>query len=370
MGEPFTTEIDAPGGPLPVRACELGRHRPGIVLFPSAGDYPIYDDFAAGQMAEDETRMARFTGAVRRFTPGRTVLDIGTGQEALWAVEAARAGARHVWAVEVIPRSAQLAREAVRRAGLTDRITVLDGSSTGVALPEPVDVCIAEIIGTLGGSEGAAAALRDARQRLIRPGGVVVPHRSATTAVAIELETPPAFVSLALPYVRQVFTAVGRPFDLRVCLVGLQHDRRVRERVYLSDVAEVEVLEFNGELRPEGTDIADLTVTRPGRLSGLALGVRLEVAEGDEPIDSLTQPSNWMPVYAPVSDVGIPVRPGDRIEFAFTTRLSDDGAHPDYELRGRLHRDGEPPVPLRWRSAHHDEGFRASPFYRTLFPPP
>ena len=367
MGDPFVTEIDAPGGPVRVRACDLGP-RPQVVLFPSAGEYPIYDDFAHDQMAEDETRTARFTAAVRRYAAGRTVLDIGTGQEALWAVEAARAGARHVWAVEVIPRSAQLAREAVRRAGRADRITVLDGLSTGIALPEPVDVCVAEIIGTLGGSEGAGVVLRDARRRLLRPGGVVVPHRSASTAVAIELGTPPAFVSLALPYVRQIFTAVGRPFDLRICVAGLQHDARVRRRAYLSDVADVEVLEFNGDLRPEGTDHAELRVTRPGRLSGLALGVRLEVAAGDEPIDSLTEPSNWMPVYAPLSDVGVPVRPGDRIEFGFTTRLSDDGIHPDYALDGSLHRDGGSPVPLRWRSAHHDQGFRDTPFYRALFP--
>jgi protein arginine N-methyltransferase 1 len=367
MGDPFVTEIDAPGGRVRVRACELGP-RPQVVLFPSAGEYPIYDDFAHDQMAEDETRMARFTAAVRRYAPGRTVLDIGTGQDALWAIEAARSGARHVWAVEVIPRSAQLAGEAVRRAGLTNRITVLDGLSTGISLPEPVDVCVAEIIGTLAGSEGAAAALGDTRQRLLRPGGVVVPHRSATTAVAVELEMPPAFVSLALPYVRQIFTAVGRPFDLRICMAGLQDDLRVRERAYLSDVAEVEVLEFNGDLRPDGADHAELTVTRSGRLSGLALGVRLEVAEGDEPIDSLTQPSNWLPVYAPLADVGVPVRPGDRIEFAFTTRLSDDGIHPDYALDGHIHRDGDSAVPVHWRSAHHDEGFRAMPFYRTLFP--
>jgi protein arginine N-methyltransferase 1 len=369
VAAPYVTDIDAPGGRVRVRACELAS-RPPVALFPSAGEYPIYDDFAQGQMAEDETRMARFTAAVRRYSPGRTVLDIGTGQDALWAVEAARAGAHHVWAVEVIPRSAELARDAVERAGLADRITVLDGLSTGIALPEPVDLCVAEIIGTLGGSEGAGAALRDARQRLIRPGGVVVPHRSATTAVAVDLEEPPALLSLALPYVRQIFTAVGRPFDLRMCLAGPQQDQRIRERVYLSDVAEVEVLEFNGGLRPEGSDEVSLTVTRPGRLSGLALGVRLEVADGDEPIDSLTQPSNWMPVYAPLSDVGIRVQPGDRLEFVFTTRLSDDGVHPDYGLDGRLHRDGEPPLPLRWQSAHHDEGFRGNHFYRSLFPPP
>jgi protein arginine N-methyltransferase 1 len=366
MAPSFVAEIDAPGGRIRVRACEL-EPRPPVVVFPSAGEYPIYDEFAHGQMAGDENRMARFTAAVRRYAPGRTVLDIGTGQDALWAVEAARAGARHVWAVEVIPRSARLAREAAERAGLADRITVLEGRSTGVTLPEPVDVCVAEIIGTLGGSEGAGTVLRDARRRLLRPGGVVVPHRSATTVVAVELPEPPPLVDLALPYVRQIFTAVGRPFDVRMCLAGPQDDARLPERTYLSDVGEAEVLEFNGDLHPEGTDRATLTVTRPGRLSGFALGVRLEVADGDEPIDSLTQPSNWLPVYASLSDVGIPMRAGDRIAFAFTTRLSDDGIHPDYALDGELHRAGAPPVPLQWRSAHHDEGFRGTPYYRWLF---
>ena len=53
--------------------------------------------------------------------------------------------------------------------------------------------------------------------------------------------------------------------------------------------------------------------------------------------------------------------------FAFTTRLSDDGIHPDYALDGELHRAGAPPVQLQWRSAHHDEGFRGNPYYRWLF---
>jgi type I protein arginine methyltransferase len=343
-------------------------------LFPSAGEYPIYDDFAHHQMAGDETRMARFGAAVRRYARGRTVLDIGTGQEALWALEAVRAGACHVWAVEVISRSAELARQAVERAGVGDRITVLDGLSTGVDLPEPVDVCVAEIIGTLGGAEGAGAVLRDARKRLVRPDGVIVPHRCITTVVAVDLDRaaggePVAFPSQALPYVEQVFGAVGRPFDLRVCLVGLQDNAELRDRAYLSDVAEVERLEFNSDLRPAGTDRGELMFTRTGRFSGLALGVRLwAAADDDPPIDSLTRPGNWMPVYAPLSGVGVPVRPGDRFTFTFTASISDDGVHPDYTLEGGLHRHGRSPLPLGWRSAHHGEGFRGTPFYRSLFP--
>jgi protein arginine N-methyltransferase 1 len=357
---PFITEVDAPGGRVPVRAWDA---IPSVCLFPSAGEYPYYDDFAHGEMIKDETRMARYTAAVRRYAPGRTVLDIGTGQDALWALEAARAGASHVWAVEVIARSAELARGAVARAGFAGRVTVLEGMSTDIDLPSPVDFCVSEIIGTIGGSEGAGAVLRDARQRLVRPGGILAPHRCVTTAAAIDLDRagPLGFPDFALTYVREIFAAVGRPFDLRVCLVGLQD-------AYVSDVAEVEPLDFNGSLQPEGTDHVSVTFTRAGRFHGLALGMRLWVADHDEPIDSLIQQSNWLPVYAPLSDVGLPVRPGDRFTFDFVTTLSDDGVHPDYELHGELHGDGKPSVALGWCSTHHHDGFRGSPFYQSLFP--
>ncbi|WP_447041076.1 50S ribosomal protein L11 methyltransferase [Streptomyces sp. DSM 118878] len=373
MHHSFVAELAAPGRKVPVRACDLESNP--VWLFASIGEYPVYDEAAYETMINDGRRMSRYAEAVRRYAPGRTVLDIGTGQDAVWALAAARAGARHVWAVEVIPRSARIARTKIEQAGFADRITVIEGLSTEIELPEPVEMCVSEIIGTLGGSEGAGSVLRDARERLVKPGGVFIPHRSATTAVALDLDSanlgrPPGFPPITFPYVEEVFASVGRAFDLRVVIEGLQDNPKVRERSYLSGPVEVEPLEFNGELQPEGADAAELAITRPGRFSGLALGVRLWVAEDDEPIDSLVQPSSWTPVYAPLSEEGLSVRPGDRFEFDFTTTLSDDGVHPDYALTGELHRSGAPAVPLSWTSTHHGEGFRTTPFYRSLFPGP
>ncbi|MFJ1996254.1 50S ribosomal protein L11 methyltransferase [Streptomyces asiaticus] len=355
-----------------MRAC-ADESNPPIWLFPSVGEYPVYDDFVYDMMIKDERRTGRYAEAVRRYAPGRTVLDIGTGQDAVWALAAARAGARHVWAVEVIPKSVRIARKTIEEAGFADRITVVEGLSTEIELPEPVDMCVSEIIGTLGGSEGAGSVLRDARERLVKPGGVFVPHRSATTAVALDLGSAtggdlPGFPSATFGFVEEIFAAVGRPFDLRVCLAGLQDVPEVRERSYLSGPVDVEPLEFNGALRPEGVDRAELTFTRPGRFSGLALGMRLWVAEGGGSIDSLFEWSNWTPVYAALSEEGLPVRPGDRFAFEFTTTISDDGVHPDYALVGELRRDSGPAVPLRWSSAHHGDGFRETFFHRRLFP--
>ncbi|MBU3866319.1 50S ribosomal protein L11 methyltransferase [Streptomyces sp. 4503] len=373
MPRSFLAELAAPGRKVPVRACELESSP--VWLFASIGEYPVYDEVAYDAMIKDERRMGAYHDAVRRYAPGRTVLDIGTGQDAVWALAAARAGARHVWAVEVLPESARIARKNIERAGFADRITVVEGLSTEIELPEPVDMCVSEIIGTLAGSEGAGPVLRDARERLVKPGGVFIPHRSATTAVALDLASatlgePPAFPAPVFHYVEEVFASVGRPFDLRVVIEGVQDNPKVRERSYVSGAAEVEPLEFNGELEPEGVDGAELTFIREGRFSGLALGMRLWVAEGDEPIDSLYQSSSWTPVYAPLSEEGLAVRPGDRFEFEFTTAMSDDGVHPDYALVGQLHRPGGPAVPLSWSSTHHGDGFRQTPFYRSLFPAP
>ncbi|MFE5121007.1 50S ribosomal protein L11 methyltransferase [Streptomyces sp. NPDC056669] len=373
MPRSFLAELAAPGCKVPVRACELASSP--VWLFASIGEYPVYDEVAYDAMIKDERRMGAYHDAVRRYAPGRTVLDIGTGQDAVWALAAARAGARHVWAVEVLPESARIARKNIEKAGFADRITVVEGLSTEIELPEPVDMCVSEIIGTLAGSEGAGSVLRDARERLVKPGGVFIPHRSATTAVALDLNsanlgTLPGFPPLVFRYVEEVFASVGRPFDLRVVLEGLQDNPRARQRSYLSDTVEVEPLEYNGDLQPEGVDAVELTFSRAGRFSGLALGVRLWVTEDDEPLDSLVQSSNWTPVYAPLSEEGLQVRPGDRFEFDFTTTMSDDGVHPDYALVGELYRAGGPAVPLKWSSTHHGDGFRQTPFYRSLFPAP
>ncbi|MCQ8194981.1 50S ribosomal protein L11 methyltransferase [Streptomyces rugosispiralis] len=373
MHHSFVAELAAPGCKVPVRACDIESSP--VWLWPSIGEYPVYDEVAYEAMIKDKRRMSAYSDAVRRYAPGRTVVDIGTGQDAVWALAAARAGARHVWAVEVIPKSARIARKNIEQAGFADRITVVEGLSTEIELPEPVDVCVSEIIGTLAGSEGAGSVLRDARKRLVKPDGVFIPHRSATTAVALDLDSAylgehPGFPTLVLRYVEEVFASVGRPFDLRVAVEGVQDNPAVRERSYLSGAVEVEPLEFNGDLDPEGTDGAELTFTRAGNVSGLALGMRLWVAEDDEPIDSLTQSSSWAPVYAPLAEEGLSVRPGDRFVFDFTTTLSDDGVHPDYALTGELHRTDGPAVPLSWGSTHHGDGFRATPFYRSLFPGP
>ena len=183
------------GQALEVAACPAAE-RP-LLLFPSIGEYLAYDDQAYDGFMVASQRNAAYRQALRVASPGRVVLDIGTGRDALWAITAARAGARQVYAVEAQATVTAQAERAVRRAGLASLVQVITGRSQDVELPRQAGVCVSEIIGNIASAEGALATLADARRRLCAPGCLMVPRRAQTLAAAISwarrpgLQRPP-----------------------------------------------------------------------------------------------------------------------------------------------------------------------------------
>ena len=113
------------------------------------------------------------------------IIDLGTGALALLAIFAAEAGAKHVYAIEVQPVAAAAARRTIKEAGLSDRITVIEGFSTDphVVLPEKADLLVHELIGEIAGEEGVVAAIADARKRHLAPTASTpfsIPSRTTT----------------------------------------------------------------------------------------------------------------------------------------------------------------------------------------------
>lgn len=129
-------------------------------------------------MLLDRTRNRAYARAIERMVrPGMNVLEIGTGG-GLLAMLAARAGARVV-TCEGNPMIAAAAREIIRRNGLSDRINVVAKLSTELRipedLPEPADLVIHEIFGAQLFDEGVTESLKDARERLLKPGAPSLP---------------------------------------------------------------------------------------------------------------------------------------------------------------------------------------------------
>lgn len=335
-------------------------------LWPSIGEYPCYDAVLYRTMTADDERNRRFRAALRALASGRRVLDIGTGQDLNWAVESVASGAKHVVAMEAIEESYRHAGVRLASLGLSDAVTLLHGTSTDLTVEPRADLCVAEIIGSLAGAEGAAAVFADARRRLLTPEGVIVPDGCASRAAAVRFAAlfdgnPVAFSADSVGYLEQIFAFNGSPFDVRLRV------KHPAPGALASTSERVEILDFNGDLCTSQERTVRLEVTRRDRIDGVLTWLELWCLPGEEPLDALLTETSWASIYFPLFDTPVEVHPGDVLELTFRVTLSDDGVHPDYHLTATLH-TAAGVVPGGCRSPYRGSALRGHPVYAGLFP--
>jgi len=138
-----------------------------------------------GEMIADAARTGPYVEALRRSVrPDSVVLDLGCGP-GLFALLACKFGARRVYAVE--PDSViNIAREAAVANGYADRIEFFQMLSTEVTLPERATIIIFDLRGVLPWFQQHIPAIVDARQRLLTPGGVLIPQCDGLWAALVD----------------------------------------------------------------------------------------------------------------------------------------------------------------------------------------
>ena len=138
------------------------------------------------QMLNDRVRTTNFIKAIREVVQfDDVVVDIGTGTGVL-AIAAAQAGARHVYAIEATGIS-EAARAMIEANGMRHRISLIEGWSTRVSLPEPADVLISEVIGNDPLSEDILAVLMDARRRFLKKDARFIPNKIRILGVPVAI---------------------------------------------------------------------------------------------------------------------------------------------------------------------------------------
>ncbi len=138
------------------------------------------------RMLNDTERTGKYLAAIREMVrPGDIVVDLGTGTGVL-AIAAAQAGAAHVYAVESGAMMARIARENVAHNGLQDKVTVLQGWSTHIDLPQKADLLISEIIGNEPLGEHLIRYTTDAVGRWLKPGARLLPATLNVLAIPVE----------------------------------------------------------------------------------------------------------------------------------------------------------------------------------------
>ena len=134
-------------------------------------------------MIRDRVRTDAFRRAIDAVVrPGDVVLDVGAGSGIL-SMFAARAGAARVYAVEQTT-VAVLAQQLAAANGFDETITVFQGDVLDIEPPERVDVIVSEWLGGFGIDEGMLAPVIAARDRWLKPGGIMIP-RTVTARVAL-----------------------------------------------------------------------------------------------------------------------------------------------------------------------------------------
>lgn len=180
------------------------------------------------RMLNDRARTMAFQSAIRAMVrPDDVVLDIGTGTGVL-AVTAALAGARHVYAIEATGMS-EIARRVVEANGVADRVSVIQGHSLDVDLPERAHLLVSEIIGDDPLAERIVATFADARERLLVDDASIIPSRLAVQALPVDVPVDVLDRIRFSPERAQAWTA-SYGLDLRVLASALD-GRALRHHV-------------------------------------------------------------------------------------------------------------------------------------------
>jgi hypothetical protein len=141
-------------------------------------------------MLNDRDRNRAFAEAINRSNVrDKVVLDIGAGT-GLLSMLAAKQGAAHVYACEMVAPVADKAVEIIATNGYSDKVTLIPKIShdlrIGVDMPRRADVLISETIDCGFVGEGFLSSLQHARSELLTPDAALVPRRFTLEGALLE----------------------------------------------------------------------------------------------------------------------------------------------------------------------------------------
>jgi predicted RNA methylase len=307
-----------------------------IVLCPSLGEYPVYDELLYDMMCEDAERMNAYRNAIKKHAKDKAIVEIGTGSRAPLALMCAEGGARIVYPMEGNPEAAEEAARLIRSKHLEGKVKIISGYSNEVTLPEKADLCVSEIIGNIGSSEGAISIINSAKH-FLKEDGHILPERCVT-------KIAPAFLpeniykndmieTVLDEYLRQVYKVMGCKFPItRHAVYNFPESNIITEPGIFEDIY------FNREMKTEESRKLEFKIEKDCRFDGFLLWVNLYVDE-DNVIDTFKSAS-WAPVFLKI-DGETGLFKGDVMKVECLRKLSRNNINPDYFIRGQILRENQ-----------------------------
>lgn len=253
-------------------------------------------------MLNDGARNQAYARAIRDLIkPGMVVLEIGSGA-GLLSLMAAQLGA-HVYTCEANKMVAAAAQVIATRNGFSNHIHVIPKLSSelqiGVDLPRKADVLMSELFDDTLFGDGIVEFIDDAKTRLLSPGAMIIPRKSALQVALIDVELPAKH--------RPLETIEG--FDLSAFNIlapqPSSYLRVQKHHAILRSAAQSALSKDYEQPTPFGSDqeLVEL-VSCGGRVSGVAQWLRVEFSDGNvfENMPSTTDPSHWGSPVTPFSE--------------------------------------------------------------------
>ena len=250
------------------------------------------------------------------ITPDSFVIEIGTGI-GVFAVMASRMGARRVVAIE--PSDAIVVARMLAKDNGEPGIEFIQALSTEVSFHEKADVVVSDLRGVLPLFDGHLGSIVDARERLLAPGGALIPVADTLYAAVVELpeeyaERTPSFSA----------NGTVKLDVLRRFMTNTWEKVRFKPEQLLTKAKPWLTLEYRTISGCDANGTVRLTSRRDGRAHGLAVWFDATLVDGvtfsnapDQP--ELVYGAAFFPWPNPVE-----MRQGDEIQVSIEARHVGD----------------------------------------------
>lgn len=313
-------------------------------------------------MISDRVRMDAYVEALgRAIRPGSVVVDLGAGP-GVFAIRACQLGADKVYAIE--PDISIVAAKAIASHNdCADRIEFIREMSTRVVLPRGADVIVSDLRGVLPLFQRHIPSIIDARERLLAPGGVMIPRRDSLWVCMVH--APELYDKHVLPWGDSPYSAGFEP--MRHYLVNNWYRCHMDSDAMLAPAAPWATIEYDSVRRPDVAGTVAFDLGRSAIAHGLLVWFDGELGDGVGFSNAPGRPEliygqAFFPLLSPLSMIG-----GDRVTltlqadlvnddyvWCWSTRVADPGGREKSALTQSTF-FGSPldPEQMRKRAEHH-----------------
>lgn len=263
-------------------------------------------------------RLDRYRSAIEAvLRSGDRVVDAGCGTGVLGLL-CLQAGASHVDLIDS-SLALELARESLTRAGWEANVTFIHSTTFQATIPEQADLVVCDHVGCFGFDYGISALMADARLRLLKPGGTLIPRRISLYIGAVE-----SAQCTALSDAWREASILPEFHWIRDRSVNTKHSVDLHAEDLLSAGAALGHIDFQVDNPNFFSWRAQLTILRDGVLNGLAGWFECELAAGISMTNSplSDQAIGRAQAFLPI-DEAIHVRRGDILNVTVMARPTD-----------------------------------------------